>query len=228
MDPPPKKTAMKIVSKIAQLKWDQGHGDNAQELEQSKQKAQRKIREQPLELFRECLYRLLFKDDEPLYMPSVSLSLYWPGDPHATNNSTQAEAASMLPCMIAFSASENHVDFLNVVLDLLPLGRSMAEKEEELGNGQGLVSDTHACVKALGLVQKVLEDHSKLINIVMWDNTDLHQAQRQLRCVNAEPLELSVVGCSLKVCPQCLAFVTGTVVTRVVACCARAFDSNTA
>ena len=148
----------------------------------------------PMELYRKGLYNLLCI--EPLYMPTISLTIYWPDDGELGSHAS----CRWLPCMVAF-ASKGH----NVVLDLLPLGRSMASVE---ALGQAL-SYTDACVRALALVQMVLEDHST-INIVTWDRSDLQRAQHQLfydevirsklmAVLGREPQYLTSVGDCLKV-----------------------------
>lgn len=168
----------KLVSKVAHLNCKQA-------LEQSAERRH----EQLLEVFKGALYQLLFAEGEPIYMPSVAVTIYWPDDPHA------AEQGTILPCLVVLASQHQ-----NVMLDLLPLGRSMAEEEKDDGLHPGLVSDTQACVKALWLVQRVLHDHNACINIVTWDTSELQRAQQQLRAVTSQQLELSVVGSSLKVC----------------------------
>jgi hypothetical protein len=144
----------------------------------------------------DALYRILFPiEGEPIYMPSVALSIYWPDSPRGSEG--------VLPCLVALATEHQ-----SVVLDLLRLGARIAEKEVEVGNVAYnvayTISETFACVKSLELVQKVLEDHTKRINIITWDGEDLLLAQKQL--LAGQHLTLPVVGNSVQACSRCSCF----------------------
>jgi hypothetical protein len=175
----PKISKIKMISRIQNLsKKPDARNKASGQTGQPHLKTEGQAQESHLD----ALYAHLFpQEGEPIYMPSVALSLFWPDDPQATGQE------QILPCMAVLASQQQ-----NIVLDLLPLGRSMAS---------GQVSDTHAVVKAMGLVQEVLEDHSKRISVVTWDDAELKLARQQLLSVHAEGrIELPTVGCSLKVC----------------------------
>lgn len=165
---------LKPVFKVTpQLASKQDLSEVLQSLQDPRSSHERQCR--MLELFRKGLYAKL--EVNPLYVPDISLTLYWPDNRKAT-----------FPCMAALASTA-----ASVVLDLCPLGRSMAAEE-----GQPSKSPySDACKKALGLVQMVLDDN---INIITWDRGELLCAKKLLSVGVTKQLNLSKVGQTLKVC----------------------------
>lgn len=177
----------KLINEISQLLWKPpASRDDPLRARQLEHQREQSLRTQPLQEFQKDLYRLLFAETEgePMYQPFLAVSFYFP----ASSN-----AEPQLPCLCAIASQEQ-----KLVLDLQQLGHSIC-RDTKFGLANGPVSDTHANLTALAIVQKVFVDNQK-ISIVMWDEADLKRVKQAVHHVDPRaPQQWNASYNSLKV-----------------------------